>query len=324
MTLFDNKTLKGQADGVLHRAGEAPRRLVLLHTGVSIGLAMLLLLLDHFLSQGIEQTGGLAGIGLRSILQTVRQTLMLANLVLLPFWEQGIRRLGLSIWREEPISTKTLTEGFRRFGPLLRLTILRMLIVFVLTLLCSHIAGMVLMLTPVAGELMEQLMPYAEQMSADPMSVDMQAILQAIPEDVITRTSIVVAVIMGVLMAVTCLPVLYLFRLADLAVLDRPGTGARKAMVLSFRAVKRQPLRLLKLDLSYWWYYALEALCILAGYSDVILKELNITLPIGEQAAFFGAYAVYGVGIFALYLFARAKVETSYAGAYDLMKADIA
>lgn len=323
MTLFDNKTLKGQAQQALHRAGEAPRRLVLLHTGVSIGLAMVLLLLDHFLSQGIEQTGGLAGIGLRSVLQTVRQTLMLANMILLPFWEQGIRWLGLSIWREEPLSARTLTEGFRRFAPLLRLTILRMAIVFLLTLLCSHIASMVLMLTPVAGELMEHLMPYAEQIVGDPASVDMQAILLAIPEEVITRTSVVVAVVLGVLMAVTCLPVLYMFRLADLAVLDQPGTGARKAMALSFRAVKRQPLRLLKLDLSYWWYYALEALCVLAGYADVILKELNIALPIGEQAAFFGAYAVYGVGIFVLYLFARGKVETAYAGAYDLMKGDI-
>ena len=50
--------------------GQEKTKLSAIHAGISAGVALAVTLLYYLLEKGIAQTGGLAGMGMRSILQT--------------------------------------------------------------------------------------------------------------------------------------------------------------------------------------------------------------------------------------------------------------
>lgn len=321
MTLSDNKTLRTGAARKMLLAGDEGKRAVLIHTAVTLGASVVTLLLEMVLNQRIESATGLAGLGSRGILETLRQLLLLANLIVLPFWELGIRKFALRAARDEDAGPGDLTEGFRRFGPVLRLMLIRLVLLMVLGTLCIYVGATIFSFTPAAAPIADAMMPYMEQMMADPYAAmpDIEALLAAIPEEAMADMTNTMLVICGVLMAILCLPVLYVFRLADPAVLDMPRTGAIMAMIKSFRAVRRHPLRMLKVDLGFWWYYLLLALTVAVSYGDTILKSFGASLPVSDAAAFLIAALLGAAANFALYLFARGRVEIAYAMAYDEM-----
>ena len=79
-------------------------------------------------------------------------------------------------------------------------------------------------------------------------------------------------------------------------------------------------MRLFKLDLSFWWYYALLLLASCVSYGDVILPMLGIQLPINETIGFYLFFFLYLVMLFAIYYFLRNGVEVAYAKAYDSIR----
>ena len=64
---MNSKTLKMQASAALKRASYSPRKLFFLYGAVSLGLGLIIALLDMALANSIAGTGGLAGMQTRAI-----------------------------------------------------------------------------------------------------------------------------------------------------------------------------------------------------------------------------------------------------------------
>lgn len=317
MTSCSNGLLKSRAKESLRRSGNNHRKTLLIHTGITLAVSLVLLLLDYLLSKSIDEKPGLSGLDSRTMLRTVQQVLLIVNVLFVPFWEQGIRFWSLKASREQSAGTQDLTEGFRRFWPLFRLAILRMLMLFALSFVCSNIASAIFALTPAATPLMEAM----EQMLTESGSLtDLQSLMVSLPENVVTSVATTMMLIMGALLIITYLPLMYIFRLADYFIFDNSGIRARQAMRLSFRAVRKDFWRLLKLGLSFWWYYLPMAALTVVANLDVLLSSVGVTLPVSPEAAYFGTSLLHAVGTLALYTAARGPVEVCYARAYDYMK----
>ena len=70
--------LRQKADRQLDFAPYAPRQLVLIHTAVSLGASLVVALVNLLFASMIENTGGLSGLGTRSMLETAQAVLELA------------------------------------------------------------------------------------------------------------------------------------------------------------------------------------------------------------------------------------------------------
>ena len=299
-------------------AGRDAHRLAALHTGVTVVAALAVTLLQYALALGIGKTSGLSGLGTRSILETIQSVLQFANSVLLPFWSLGFLYAAMQWAGGRDARKEDLLTGFRRFGPYLRLLLLRMLIVIAVMVVCGNIAAVVYMMTPASSALMEMATTAGgdanalTQMLTQTDGEQMQAILQSM---------IPMLVIWGVLCCALLLPLLYRFRLAEYAILERPGTGALAAMGISTALTRRRCLKLLGLDLRLWWYYALKGLCMAVCYADLILEAMGVSLPVTGDGAALITYLLYLAGLFAVETLFRPQVETAYADAYAAMTA---
>jgi uncharacterized membrane protein len=109
----------------------------------------------------------------------------------------------------------------------------------------------------------------------------------------------------------------YGFRLSLYLLLDGTAPSAFQARFLSLRLMRGHKWSMLKLDLSFWWYYLLVTVITAVGYLDVILSLAGIPLPMDETVMFFGTIAAYCVLITALSLWKKAQVEASYVLAYE-------
>ena len=89
MDLLDRRGLKNAAGDALAQAPRNPKRIILIHTAVSLVIMLLVAVLDYVLSGQIENTGGLSGLGTRSVLTTVQSILQMVQMAVLPFWEIG-------------------------------------------------------------------------------------------------------------------------------------------------------------------------------------------------------------------------------------------
>jgi len=311
-----NEQLKigaGQALG----AAPGHKRLVLISAGVSAGASLLVALLGFLLDTGIAQTGGLSGMGLRSLLTTAQSLLSMALSLLLPFWEAGYTAAMLAVAKAQRPDTDTLLTGFRRFGPLLRLQLLTGLLTFGITVLCANIGAVLLSLTPLAAPMYEQMLPLMEQGSFDPTAIDpaaMEAVMEAGMPVIWATSALCVAAL---------IPVSYFLRLATVRLLDAPKQGARAALLVSYQLMRGNCLRLFKLDLSFWWFYLGQLAVLLLSSCDVLLPALGIRLPFDGTVAFFAFYAL-GLGLqLALFYLCRNRVEVTYARFYlDLLPKD--
>ena len=69
--------------------GKNSRNLAMFHTGITLAAALVIMLLQYVLAEGIGKTSGLSGLGTRSILQTIQTVLEWANMLLVAFWGLG-------------------------------------------------------------------------------------------------------------------------------------------------------------------------------------------------------------------------------------------
>ena len=67
MTLQNRHEIKDAAKDALAAASYDPKKIILIHTGVSLALMLTLVVLDFLLENQISETGGLSGLGLRSV-----------------------------------------------------------------------------------------------------------------------------------------------------------------------------------------------------------------------------------------------------------------
>lgn len=314
MNPFSSRTLKQTAAQRLSASSYSPRKLIALHTGLSLAVTLAISLLSYILSHQINSTGGLSGIGLRAILTTVQSGLQLGAIVALPFWEIGFVRAALSMGRNQPAGPSTLLSGFRRFGPVLRLMLLLAMLFSILMLLCVYMGTGIFMMTPAAAPYVEAMMPLIESLS----SLNPELALDEAMVATLTKTLMPAYLISAVLFAAVSIPLFYRLRMASFAIMDDQRVGAFFAVVKSWKLTKRHCMGLFRLDLSFWWFYGLQLLLTALAYLDMILPALGIALP---QNAFLWLILLQAVGQLALYWWAGSYVQTSYAVAYDSLQA---
>lgn len=313
MNIRDRKFLKQTAASRLSEASFNPRLLILIHTGVSVGAALLVTIITYILQQQINGTGGLSGIGLRSILATAQSALQLACMALLPFWEMGMLYAAMGIARKKPVGPADLPAGFRRFGPVLRLMLLRAVLIFAIVMIAINVGTGIFVATPLSNQMIGILQPLLEGASA-PVSID-QATMTAL-----IYSALVLLPILLALFLLLYVPLFYRLRMAEYLIMEDQKTGALAALTTSWAMTRGRAMALFRLDLSFWWFYVLQAGAVLLSYGDVIAGKLGITLPISSDLAVVVFYLLYGAAMLALFWRYGSYVQTTYAVAYDTLR----
>ena len=306
--LLEPRTLRQNAADSLARA-EKPGRIILIHTAVTLLLSLLLSIADHLLNRQIGATGGLGGMGTRSILTTVQSMLRLAQVVLLPFWQVGYTYYVLKVSQAQPAGTSDLYEGFRRFGPVLRLKAFMVILMIPLSIVSAY-AGIILFLaTPWAAPMMQAM----NTLITD--TVDEETMINALMPLVLDQI-VPISILFGLCFLVGAFFLFFRFRFAELWLMDHPQGGALAALVNSHKLMKGNWKAMLRVDLGFWWFYLLELLVTALAFGDIALGMMGIEMTtdaFGSYLIFFGLYLC---GQLALYWWKRNYVSATYAQAY--------
>ena len=309
MVIPSVKTIKAETQRALARARD-PQKLILVYTGITVLLAALLTVGHALLSGRIEGTGGLANMGLRSILSTAQSVLPMLQSVVLLGLEFGYLHAILRISRGQYADHTDLKVGFQRFGAIVRLTFLQYFLVFGIAFFTFYLSMYAFLLTPWADPLVDLLTPVL----TNPASMS-ESLINATYEHMTPML-----VIYAILCFALLIPMLYRFRMANYVLLDDPSGRSFRALKTSVRLMRRNGFRLFKLDLSFWWYYGLLLLANAVAYGDVILPMLGISLPFSETVGFYLFFFLYLAMLFAIYFFLRNPVEVAYAKVYDAIR----
>lgn len=278
----------------------------------SFAVTLILFLLD----QKIANTGGLGNMALRSALETVRYILpIVLNIVLLCI-AFGYRIAALRLSRRENIGTATLAEGFRCFGPLIRLTILEVLIYGGIAFVTIYLASQIFLMTPFANTFIELMIP----LISDTSVLDSGIILDDATLMAATKALLPMIPIFLLLFLLAAVPIFYQYRIARFALADEPRKGALAALKTSRNMMRRNRLNLFKLDLGFWWYYLAQIIVGLLGYGDVFLSMLGISLPFSATACSFLFYGLSLAAQIVLYVLCLNRVYVTYATAYDTIR----
>lgn len=311
MPILDGRSLRQKA---ANRLESTPNqgKLVLLFACVSAGLFLVTGLVSLLLDGLIAGTGGLGGLQKRSILTTVQAMLNLLLFVFVPFWNLGYISAALKLGHGEAAAETDLLNGFRRFGPALRLILLRLVVNFAVFFVAIQVASIVFSFTPWAQ-------PFYQQLESQSLS-DISAGLDAAMVEALIPTMIPYWIIAGVLYMIALIPVTYRLRLAEYRIMDDPQCGALMALLQSNRAMKGNCVAFFKLDLHFWWYYLASALVALLCYGDVLLPMVGIPLPFDAEVGFIVFYVVSQAAQVLLYWRCRNLVECTYVCAYDMLR----
>jgi len=318
MDFRDRRSLKEAGERALQQSAYDPNRLMLLYAGATAAVMLVVTVLNFLLQQQIAGTGGLSGMGLRAALETGVQVLQMGCNLVLPFWTLGYLACMLRMVRGQDFGPGTMLEGFRHFGSVLWLNLYRGFYFMMLAMMCLYMSMVIFELTPLAQPMMDLMAPQMEAIesgaAADLSAVDTGALFVAM---------LPMFGIFAVMFVLLAGPYFYRFRMADYALMDNPAAGARLALQRSTLMMKGNRVELLKLDLSFWWFYLLDLLTLGLCYLDLILALAGVALPISADAAWFVFYVLYLAAQLALYLWARNRVESAYAVGYDILSRDL-
>lgn len=314
MAILNPSALRARGAAAAEGCRSQSRRLVLIYCGVIALLTLGSNGLHWLLDSHIGGTGGLSGLGMRSVLQTVQELLTYINLFFGPFWSAGFLYAMLSMVRGQAPGTGDLLAGFRRFGRVLAHTAFQFLVMVTLVMAVVNVAAVIFSVTPLSAD-------YAEKMSLllnDPavLGADGLVDLSKVPMDAMLSAMLPMLVIALALLAPVGIWLSYGFRMSLYLVMERPISGAR-AYFESMRLMRGHKWQLFRLDLSFWWYHGLGLLISMVGYLDAILTLLGIPLPMDATGMFFltlGAYCVLQTG---LYLWKKCQVDAAYVLAYE-------
>lgn len=308
---MDPKTVKHTARTLLDRAACDPKKIALLFAGVSAAFSLVCSLLSWLLGLAMDHTGGLSGLALRSMLESGQVMLSLASSLLLPFWQIGFVFAALCYSKEAPVENRTLLEGFRRWGAVLRLNILLILVISGMMMVCSYLAMMVFFLSPFSDRLYENMQSLVDNAPSPELTEEM--VWQLLP-----NMGWCLALFVVVLLVVG-LPFFYRYRLSEFALMDG-APGALAAIRESKRLSWNRRMGLFKLDLSFWWYHLLQMLTGMIASIGTVLPDLGVKLPISPSVAFWVFY-ILGLGLqFLLTWRFAAHYQTSFALYYKQIK----
>ena len=315
MAVLNPRELKNAASRRISEASYDPRKLILIHTGVIVALNLVVSGLNLYLNQQISTTGGLGGLGLRSVLQTAQTMLSYFSTFFTPFWAAGLLYAMLSVARGQDAGFKTLFRGFHRFGSVLSYALWEMTFLVLLALVLCYGIIYLYLLTPLASEfvaLVEELMQNPDFLLSTG-AVNMELLPLDQMYSMLTPLFLIYAAV--IIPIIICFS--YHFRMGTFLLVEGIPRGAFGAFLASSRLMKGHKWQMLKLDLSFWWYYLLEGLLMVILYLDVILEFAGIPLPVNSTIAFFVTIALYGGLQLVLHWFVKAHVDVTFASAYE-------
>ena len=322
MAILNPSALRTRGAAAAERYRSEGRNLVLIYCGVTALLSFCANGLYLYLDSHIGATGGLSGLGMRSVLQTIQELLSYINMLFGPFWSAGFLFAVITMVRGRTPGTGNLLEGFRRFGRVLGQLLFQVVTVMVVTIAVANVASVIFAFTPWADDLAQNLEPLVNDPAV--FSTDGVLDLSKVPADALMSAMLPLLVFTGMLLAPLCIWLLYGFRMSVYLMLEQPMSGTR-ACTESMRLMKGHKWQLFRIDLSFWWYHGLGGLIALVGYADTILRYLGIPLPMDPMVMFFlclGAYFVLQTGLF---LWKKCEVDAAYVLAYDaIVRSDAA
>lgn len=298
------------------RLAQAPaaRNIVLIYTAIVLGLAAVSTTAQYMLDGAISNTGGLGSMHLRTLLSTVNTILPIVQFCVTACLGLGFSAAALRIARGQFVSPRTLKAGLERFWLLLRCTLLQTLIYLAVGIGSFYVSMAVFMFSPFSEDFVSTITPLIAGGSVLNGGVPQ---LNPATAMVLMGQLRPLMIIFGLLFMTLTVLLTYRYRMVNYVILDRPDIGSFAALRASRVLMQGNKMRLFRVDLSFWWYYLLLAAAAVLAYGDVVLSLLGVSLPLSGTVSYFLFFALSLIADFAVYYFALAKVEVTYAGAYD-------
>lgn len=304
MSIPSAKYLKKKASNRL-QSGNDPKKVVLVYAGIVALSSLVVTVVQDLLDSQISQTGGIQNIGTRSMLTTADTVLTIAQLLLVMCLTLGYTGSMLRIARGQYASPNSLKAGGERIWVLLRTRLLQMLIMTAAAFALCFLVVNVCLLTPLSNRMIAVMGTVsAEELLSNGLAL-------------IALYSAMLPIMLIYLVALV--PLLWYFsctyRMVDYLLIDRPQLGAFGVLRESRRMMQGNMKMMLRVDLSFWWYYLLQALVSVLIYLNMVLALFAIGLP--PEVLYWGTVVLYLAADFALRYFFSNKVAVTYALFYD-------
>lgn len=304
MSIPSAKYLKKKASNRL-QSGNDPKKVVLVYAGIVALSSLVVTVVQDLLDSQISQTGGIQNIGTRSMLTTADTVLTIAQLLLVMCLTLGYTGSMLRIARGQYASPNSLKAGGERIWVLLRTRLLQMLIMTAAAFALCFLVVNVCLLTPLSNRVIAVMGTVsAEELLSNGLAL-------------IALYSAMLPIMLIYLVALV--PLLWYFsctyRMVDYLLIDRPQLGAFGVLRESRRMMQGNMKMMLRVDLSFWWYYLLQALVSVLVYLNMVLAPFAIGLP--PEVLYWGTVVLYLAADFALRYFFSNKVAVTYALFYD-------
>lgn len=317
MNIQSRKELRQTAADHLASAPGNPKMMALVYGGVICGLALLSAFISFYLNNEIAGTGGLANMGLRSALSTIQFILPLVQAVVVMCLELGYHGAALNISRGRGAEPRTLLTGFHRWGAVIRLYLMKVLLYSGAAIVTMYLSSYIFMLLPFSDSFLEIMTPIVTSVSTPEEAITLldEATLSA----AMTALQPMLWIFAG-LFCIVVIPLVYQYRMALFCLADSPQPGAMAALRNSRMMMRRNRFALFRLDLGFWWYYLLQLLIAVIAYGDVLLPMVGVTLPMSEEVGYFLFYALSLIVQAAVYYFFLNRIQVTYAAAYDTLR----
>lgn len=316
MNLRNLKEIRQTARQSLAANKGNPTTAAAIYAGVSCALALIATLVSYYLNHQISETGGLSNIGLRSILSTINFVLPLVQGVVMMSLGLGYCALALDVARKRPAKAETLREGFYKFFPLLRTVLLQGFLYTGVAIACVYVSSWIFMMLPASEAFYQIMEPYltSTSMLSTGLVIDDATLMAA------AATMKPMIPIFLVVACVVILPMCYRYRMVSYCLLDSGRPGAFAALRESRMMMRRNRFAMFRLDLSFWWFYLLEALAMVVCYGDLLLPMAGVTLPWSDTISYFLFYCLSLAMQFVVYYLFLNHVQVTYATAYETLR----
>lgn len=304
MSIPSAKYLKKKASNRL-QSGNDPKKVVLVYAGIVALSSLVVTVVQDLLDSQISQTGGIQNIGTRSMLTTADTVLTIAQLLLVMCLTLGYTGSMLRIARGQYASPNSLKAGGERIWVLLRTRLLQMLIMTAAAFALCFLVINVCLLTPLSNRVIAVMGTVsAEELLSNGLA------LMGLYSAMLPIILIYLVALVPLLWYFSCT-----YRMVDYLLIDRPQLGAFGVLRESRRMMQGNMKMMLRVDLSFWWYYLLQALVSMLIYLNMVLALFAIGLP--PEVLYWGTVVLYLAADFALRYFFSNKVAVTYALFYD-------
>ena len=315
MNLGNLREIKNRSEERLSQSA-SQQKIVMIYAALTLGLMLLVTVTNYVLGLQMDNFGGLSNLGKRTMLSSVQSMLPVVQSLVIMCLDLGYLAAMLRIARGMYTSPQTLRLGFDRFWLLLRCGIFKGLIMTGVTFVSMYLGIMIFVLTPFSKAAVEIIAPIISQVSL----LNTEIVIDDVTYGLLMEAMLPAFGICGVLLLILGGPMYYNFRMVNYIIIEKPAIGAMMALRESKKMMKGHRLQLLKLDLSFWWYYLATGVAMVICYGDILLPMLGLELPVPEVVSFFGFYVLYLAASFGVHYFLRNRVEVCYGLVYDAVK----